>query len=124
MWHFFATSHGKGPCDAVGGILKRMAKRVSLAKENENPIKSAIELYEWAVRQSDEGLTKIAYCFVANEEYNVKAEQLAKLYEMTKTISGTQSFHSFIPVSQNEIAAKRYSSGTATLKHFNMFKKK
>jgi hypothetical protein len=22
-WHFFATSHGKGPCDAVGGSVKR-----------------------------------------------------------------------------------------------------
>ena len=22
-WHFFATSHGKGPCDAIGGTLKR-----------------------------------------------------------------------------------------------------
>ncbi|KAJ8670844.1 hypothetical protein QAD02_002103 [Eretmocerus hayati] len=22
-WHFFATSHGKGPCDGVGGFLKR-----------------------------------------------------------------------------------------------------
>jgi hypothetical protein len=21
-WHFFATSHGKGPCDGIGGTLK------------------------------------------------------------------------------------------------------
>ena len=25
-WHFFATSHGKGPCDGVGGAVKREAK--------------------------------------------------------------------------------------------------
>jgi hypothetical protein len=24
-WHFFATSHGKGPCDGVGGTVKRLA---------------------------------------------------------------------------------------------------
>ena len=29
-WHFFATSHGKGPCDGVGGTLKRMVSRASL----------------------------------------------------------------------------------------------
>ena len=50
-WHFFATSHGKGPCGAIGGILKRMATRASLAKEREHPIKDAKELYEWACRR-------------------------------------------------------------------------
>ena len=29
-WLFFATSHGKGPCDGVGGFLKRMATKASL----------------------------------------------------------------------------------------------
>ena len=28
-WNFFATSHGKGPCDGVGGIVKRLAARAS-----------------------------------------------------------------------------------------------
>lgn len=25
-WHFFPTSHGKGPCDGIGGNIKRMAR--------------------------------------------------------------------------------------------------
>lgn len=29
-WHFYATSHGKGPCDGVGGTIKRLAARASL----------------------------------------------------------------------------------------------
>jgi hypothetical protein len=29
-WHFFATSHGKGLCDGIGGTVKRMARRASL----------------------------------------------------------------------------------------------
>ena len=29
-WHFFATSHGKGPCDGLGGTVKRLAARASL----------------------------------------------------------------------------------------------
>ena len=29
-WHFFATSHGKSPCDAIGGTLKHLIARASL----------------------------------------------------------------------------------------------
>ena len=29
-WHFFATSHGKGPCDGVGGCVKRLITLASL----------------------------------------------------------------------------------------------
>lgn len=29
-WYFFTTSHGKGPCDGIGGTLKRLARRASL----------------------------------------------------------------------------------------------
>lgn len=29
-WHFFATAHGKGPCDGIGGKIKRLAARASL----------------------------------------------------------------------------------------------
>lgn len=29
-WNFFATTHGKGPCDGLGGTVKRMAARASL----------------------------------------------------------------------------------------------
>ena len=31
-WHFFATSHGKGPCDGVGGSVKRLAARANLKR--------------------------------------------------------------------------------------------
>ena len=28
-WHFFVTSHGKGPCDGLGGTVKRLAAKSS-----------------------------------------------------------------------------------------------
>lgn len=31
-WHFFATSHGKGPCDGIGGQFKRQATLASLRR--------------------------------------------------------------------------------------------
>ncbi|CAH0561706.1 unnamed protein product [Brassicogethes aeneus] len=33
-WNFFATSHGKGPCDGIGGALKRLATRATEHCEN------------------------------------------------------------------------------------------
>ena len=29
-WSFFATSHGKSPCDGIGGTVKRLVARASL----------------------------------------------------------------------------------------------
>ena len=29
-WHFYATSHGKGPCDGIGGTVKCLAATASL----------------------------------------------------------------------------------------------
>ena len=47
-WHFSATSHGKGVCDGVGGIVKRLAARASLQKPFDQQIMSPTQLYEWA----------------------------------------------------------------------------
>ena len=32
IWSFFATSHGKSPCDGIGGTVKRQIARASLHK--------------------------------------------------------------------------------------------
>lgn len=45
-WHFFATSHGKGPCDGLGGTIKRLVARSSLINTN-NPINSAGKFCTW-----------------------------------------------------------------------------
>jgi hypothetical protein len=44
-WHFFATSHGKGPCDGIGGTLKRLARRASLQMEAN--IQTPQALFQW-----------------------------------------------------------------------------
>lgn len=109
-WHFFATSHGKGPCDAIGGTLKRMATRASLAKQHEHPITSAKTLYDWAIKRNQENFTKISFCYVSQEEYEEGAAEWGGSYQQTKMIPGTQKYHSFIPVADNKIAAKIFST--------------
>ena len=39
-WNFFATSHGKSPCDGIGGTVKRLVTRASLQQPISNQIKS------------------------------------------------------------------------------------
>ena len=45
-WHFHATMHGKGPCDGIGGNLKRLAARASLQASYNDPILTADALYQ------------------------------------------------------------------------------
>lgn len=47
-WHFHATAHGKGPCDGIGGNLKRLAARASLQASSQNQILTPEALYQWA----------------------------------------------------------------------------
>jgi len=104
-WHFFATSHGKGPCDGIGGALKRNATRASLQRPYEKQITTAKELFDWANSIG----SSIAFHFCTEGEYKKIEWQLRKKFEHVKTIAGTQKFHSFCPLDENSIAARRIS---------------
>ena len=43
-WNFFATSHGKSPCDGIGGTVKRLTTRASLQRPISNQILTAAKL--------------------------------------------------------------------------------
>jgi hypothetical protein len=44
-WHFFVTSHGKGPADGIGGTVKRLAAKTSLQKVYTNQIQTPHDLF-------------------------------------------------------------------------------
>ena len=62
-WNFFATWHGKGSCDALGGVLKRNAAKASLEGHH---ITTAKELYTWAISRTD---LKMHYSFFSESDY-------------------------------------------------------
>ena len=45
-WHFFATSHGKSPCDGIGGTVKRLVARASLQAATSDQILTPHQLFE------------------------------------------------------------------------------
>ena len=116
-WHFFATSHGKGPCDALGGNLKRMARRESLAKLHEHPITTAKQLYEWAEKRRRDAFTTMSFCYVSQEEYELGVNKWSSVYQDTKMIPGTQKYHSFVPISETTIVTRLYSNDNARSTH-------
>lgn len=98
-WHFHATSHGKGPCDGIGGTVKRQAARASLSSEYEKVITTPRELFDWASKHSSVNL-----CYVDNSEYEEKKINLVQRFQKSRTIPGTRGFHAFIPVGHSIIA--------------------
>lgn len=105
-WHFFATYHGKGPCDAVGGTIKRMATRASLQRPEKDQILNAKKLFEFL--QSREIAIQSVFC--TKKEHDQMAAYLENKYDAVKTISGTQKLHAFIPChGLNSMECKRFS---------------
>ena len=46
-WNFFATSHGRNPCDGIGGTLKGSAHKHSITSPNDNFILNARDFYDY-----------------------------------------------------------------------------
>jgi len=103
-WHFYPTSHGKGPCDGVGGTLKRLAAKASLQRVN-NPIRTPKELFDWAT----EALPSITCCYSTNDEYKEEEKRLSARFEKAVVIKGTLKYHCMIPISLQELEAKQFS---------------
>jgi hypothetical protein len=116
-WHFFATSHGKGPCDGLGGTIKRLAAKSSLQNVN-NPINSAEKFFLWV----NKNIVNVNTKFFSIQEYNNETRELQKRFEKAKMIPGTLMYHSFIPREKGKIEVKITSlATTSTL--VNVYKK-
>lgn len=110
-WNYFASAHGKGACDGVGGTLKRIARRYSLQKGTRNEILTAKQLYEWSVSH----LKNYNVFFCSTFDYEVASEYLKLRHEKCKTVKGTLSFHHVSPMSENTIAFKTTSTSLKSL---------
>ena len=53
MWHYFEKGHGKGPCDGIGGAVKRGAAK---AAKLGDPKADAHQFHDWAM-QHESGIS-------------------------------------------------------------------
>ena len=101
-WNFFATSHGKSPCDGIGGTVKRLATQVSLQRPMKNQIISVEALFQFCKTE----VKGINFYYITKEDNNLTRKDLEKRLTAAKTIPGTRGFHQFVPQSKALIGAK------------------
>ena len=103
-WNFFATSHGKSPCDAIGTV-KWVTSKASLQRTIENQILSVSDMYHFC----KETITGIHFFQIqAQEMVNVR-DFLNQRFESKGINPGTRSFHQYVPLGQLIIGCERVS---------------
>ena len=107
-WAFFATSHGKSPCDRIGGTVKRKILRTSLQRPNDNQILTFAAVAEFC----DNSIEGITFIVILKEDMIPVRVRLEERYKLGDTISGSRSAHHFTPTSQYSIQAKQLSVDT------------
>ncbi|CAF3716375.1 unnamed protein product [Rotaria socialis] len=107
-WHFFATSHGKGPCDGVGGAVKRLAAKASLQRVNNDYILTPYQLYNFV----KDNMKSINAHYLTIQDWEEEGKYLKARYEMARTIPGTQQLPCFRPVSTIKLEVAYFSLST------------
>ena len=109
-WHFFATSHGKGPSDGIGGTIKREATKASLQRPYQDQILSPLQLFTFV----QSSLPGIKAEFVTAADWNMEEQFLRNRFTMAKTIAGTQKLHGFQPISKSQLRVWEYSNASSS----------
>lgn len=92
-WNFFATSHGKSPCDGIGGTVKRLAARASLQAPRQGQILNSESFFQWC----RSNISGIEFIFVSSEEIEEHGHAISDRLATGRTIPGTRSHHKFVP---------------------------
>ena len=100
-WVFFATSHGKSPCDGIGGSVKRHAAKRSLQR----PLNDQILDYK-AMLEVCREMSTITFLDISQDDMVVTRKFLESRFERGDTVPGTMSSHHFVPLSTSRIGHK------------------
>lgn len=113
-WHFFATSHGKSPCDAIGGTFKRNCKIHNMKSTANDQINSARALYEWAKNKENNKESEVHFIFCNENEYEEHEKTLTegRFSQQILSITGSQSLHAFTPYDEKKIGVRTISDST------------
>jgi hypothetical protein len=96
-WHFFATSHGKGAVDGIGGTVKRVVQ--AAIKTRRCNVSNALEYSECAKQLLD----KTTVIHVLSNEIISRKDELDVLWSNVKSVPGTHDVHCIRSLSVGEI---------------------
>lgn len=95
QWNYFESGHGKGPCDGIGGTVKRLAD--AAVKRSAAVIQDDFDFFTWASQERHESSgSKIIYFFVAKGDCAAGSLLIAKRWSTVKTFPGTMQIHAVI----------------------------
>ena len=124
-WTFFATSHGKSPCDGIGGTIKRVTAKSSLQWTVNDQILNCAKMFDFCINGNH--FPNIVFLFISTEEMKelrciflfISTEEMKELrcilkqrFEGLKPIPGTRSYHQFNPINDFTVGTKRSSKQT------------
>ena len=104
-WVFFATCHGKQPCDGIGGTVKRLVSNASLKHDLNNQILSPSHKFQFC----KENIWNIIFKFISKADIGNTRVSLNERSKGITQILGTRSFREFSPIDQYSIEMKRTS---------------
>lgn len=89
VWNYFESGHGKGPCDGLGGMVKRMADvAINTGKV---VFQDASDFFHWASEKSS--FSAVTFRFVGESTVVEKTNELSKISACLKPIKGTMKLH-------------------------------
>ena len=115
-WTFFATSHGKSPCDGIGGTVKRLTARASLQR----PLSDQILTVSKMLLFCQQNICNIRFLFIPKERMAEVRRELQSRFASGHTVPGTRSYHFFEPQTANVIAYKRTAEDDVFTGTFNI----
>ncbi|CAF2705939.1 unnamed protein product [Rotaria sp. Silwood2] len=102
-WHFFATSHGKGVVDGIGGTVKRLVWSSILAS---GVCRSAEDFIKLPMKETN----KIVLIEIKISDINTSKAKLESIFKAVKTVSETQKVHSVKVIDNNTLELRYYST--------------
>ena len=102
-WNFFATSHGKGVVDGIGGLVKRLVWSGILAGE---VYRSAEDFIKTALKKTK----KIILIEITKNDIDKSKTNLENLFKTAKTVPETLKTHSVKVVRNNTLELCYYST--------------
>lgn len=115
-WTFFATSHGKSPCDGIGGTVKRLTARASLQRPLSDQILTVSKMLSFC----QHNISNIRFLFTSKERMTDVRRELQSRFAAGRTVPGTRSYHFFEPKTASVIAYKRTAEDNVFTGTFNI----
>ena len=105
-WNFFATSHGKGACDGIGGTVKRAVVNESLRRQYDKQILDVAALYEYLTSTF---ASSIEVMYVKGSKVLEVRQNLKERFNTTTVIKGTLGYHRYVPLTKSTLSVHELS---------------